>query len=44
MALLHHTEYSEGLLAIAAWLLRKKIYAYDRQWSEYFVKRFTRPA
>lgn len=41
---LHHTEYSEGLLAIAAWLLRKKIYAYDRQWSEDFVKRFARPA
>ena len=41
MALLHHTEYSEGLLAIAAWLLRN---TYDRQWSEDFVKRFTRPA
>jgi len=37
---LRHTEFSEGLLGVAAWLLRKKIYAYDRQWSEDFVKRF----
>lgn len=39
---LRHTEFSEGLLAIAAWLLRRKIYAYDRQWSDDFVKRFAR--
>ena len=39
---LHHTEVSEGLLAIAAWLLRKKISAYDGQWSRDFVKRFAR--
>lgn len=37
---LRHTEFSEGLFAIAAWLLRKKIYAYDRQWSDDFAKRF----
>lgn len=36
--------YSEGLLAIAAWILRRKIYAYDRQWSEDFKSRFERPA
>lgn len=39
---LHHTEISEGLLGIAAWLLRKKILAYDGQWSRDFVKRFAR--
>lgn len=41
---LHHTEVSEGLFAIAAWLLRKKISAYDGQWSRDFVKRFARRA
>jgi len=39
---LRHTEFSAGLLAIPAWLLRKKIYAYDRQWSEDFARRFAR--
>lgn len=39
---LRHTEFSENLLGIAAWLLRKKIYAYDRAWSEDFIKRFAR--
>ena len=41
---LHHTEVSEGLLAIAAWLLRNKISACDGQWSRDFVKRFARRA
>lgn len=40
---LRHTEFSEGLLAVAAWLLRRRVYAYDRQWSEDFKTRFERP-
>jgi ribosome-associated toxin RatA of RatAB toxin-antitoxin module len=39
---LHHTEFSTGLLAIPAWVLREKIHAYDGRWSADFVSRFAR--
>ena len=38
--MLHHTEFSEGLFAIPAWLIRRKIDAYDGQWSDGFERRF----
>lgn len=37
---LHHTEFSAGLFAIPAWLIRRKIEAYDDQWSDGFERRF----
>lgn len=39
---LHHLEYSEGVFGAVSWLLRKKMYACDRQWSDDFVRRFAR--